>query len=202
MSATAALWLSSIAFVGTHFLMSHPLRKPMVDRMGTKAFRGVYSLVSFVTLGAMIYAYRAIGREEALWQAGDWAMVVAELLMWFASILLIGSFFGNPAMVGAKRPNAPPDGVLGITRHPMMWSFAIWALVHAWLIATPKALILDAAILVLALGGPAGQDRKKARLMGKSWHDWSAQTAFVPFTRGLRSPGLVALVGGTFLFLP
>ena len=37
--------------------------------------------------------------------------------------------------------------------------------------------------------------------MGEDWHDWTAQTAFVPFTSGLAYPGTVALVGGTLLFL-
>jgi uncharacterized membrane protein len=107
---------------------------------------------------------------------------------------------GNPALPGAPAASSP-RGVLAITRHPMMWSFALWAVVHAAVIATPKALLLDAAILILALGGSVGQDRKKAKLMGERWHEWTAQTAFVPFTRGLANPGLVALIGGTLFFL-
>jgi uncharacterized membrane protein len=83
----------------------------------------------------------------------------------------------------------------------MMWSFAMWAAVHLALVAMPKALVLDGAILILALVGAAFQDRKKAAAMGNDWHDWTAQTAFVPFTRGFANPGLVALVGGTLLFL-
>lgn len=47
----------------------------------------------------------------------------------------------------------------------------------------------------------AAQDRKKALQIGEDWHDWTARTAFVPFTRGLAYPGTVALVGGTALFL-
>ena len=68
------------------------------------------------------------------------------------------------------------------------------------LVAMPKALVLDGAILLLALGGAAGQDVKKQRLMGDAWHEWTAETAFIPFTRGLANPGLVALGGGTVLF--
>ena len=53
----------------------------------------------------------------------------------------------------------------------------------------PKALVFDGAIIILALGGSAGQDAKKARLMGEAWHEWTAQTAFIPFTRGARQSG-------------
>jgi hypothetical protein len=36
--------------------------------------------------------------------------------------------------------------------------------------------------------------------MGDDWHNWTAQTAFVPFTRGLAWPGTIAAIGGTLLF--
>ena len=90
---------------------------------------------------------------------------------------------------------------MAITRHPMMWGFALWAIVHALMVGTPKALILDGSILVLALVGSALQDRKKEALLGEDWHDWTAQTAFFPFEHGLSNPGLFAFVAGTALFL-
>jgi uncharacterized membrane protein len=196
------LFLSSIAFVGTHFLLSHSLRRPLVRTMGEKPFQGLYSLVALITFGLMIYFYRVIGREpERLWDAGEAGWIVGTILMWIASILFVGSFIGNPALPGAPGPKGGPKGVLAITRHPMMWSFAIWAAVHLMILAMPKALVFDGAIIFLALAGAAAQDRKKAGLMGDNWHDWTAETAFVPFTRGLAYPGTVALVGGTLLFL-
>jgi uncharacterized membrane protein len=127
--------------------------------------------------------------------------MVGTLLMWLASILFVGSFIGNPALPGARGPAGGPTAVFRITRHPMMWSFAIWAAVHLMILGQPKSLFLDGAIILLALAGAAGQDHKKAHAMGEAWHEWTAQTAFVPFTRGLAYPGTVALVGGTLLFL-
>ena len=94
-----------------------------------------------------------------------------------------------------------PRGAFKITRHPMMWAFALWAAVHLGLLAMPKALVFDGAIIILALVGAAAQDAKKARQLGENWHDWTAETAFVPFTRGLAYPGTVAFAGGTILFL-
>ena len=202
MTVQAALLLSCIAFLGTHFLLSHPLRGPLVRAIGERAFRGVYSLVALITFGAMIYFYRRYGREPPdLWQSGEAAWIAGTILMWLASILFVGSFLGNPALVGAPGPKGGPRGVLAITRHPMMWSFAIWAGVHLMILGQPKALVFDGTIIILALAGALGQDRKKARLMGEAWHEWTAETAFIPFTRGLAYPGTVALVGGTILFL-
>ncbi len=196
-----ALTLSALAFLGTHLLLSHPLRRPLARAVGEGPFRGIYSLVALITFGAMVYYYRAIGREpDQLWQVTDLIWIIATVLMWLASILFVGSFIRNPAFPGAPGPKGGPTGVFTITRHPMMWSFALWAGVHLAVVAMPKALVLDGTILLLALGGAAGQDVKKGRAMGDAWHEWTAQTAFVPFTRGVGNPGLIALVGGTLLF--
>ena len=202
MTLQMGLVLSAVAFIGTHFLLSHPLRAPLVRAIGEGPFRGIYSLVALVTFGAMIWFYDRIGDEPQLWGAGDALWIVATLLMWLGSILFVGSFVGNPALPGARRPRGrAPAGVFAITRHPMMWGFAIWAVVHLMVVATPKALVFDGAILFLALTGSAMQDRKKQALMGETWHEWSAQTAFWPFARGLASPGLFAFIGGTVLLL-
>ena len=192
---------SAIAFVGTHFLLSHPLRGPLVRGLGERAFQGLYSIIALITFAAMIYFYRVIGREPPLWDAGQAGWIAGTLLMWLASILFVGSFVRNPALVGSRGPAEGPSGVFPITRHPMMWSFAIWAAVHLTILAMPKALVFDGAIILLALAGAAAQDRKKAGYMGDSWHEWTAQTAFIPFTRGVAYPGTVALIGGTLLFL-
>jgi uncharacterized membrane protein len=195
------LFLSAIAFVGTHFLMSHPLRAPMVRRLGELPFRATYSVVSLITFGAMIYFYRIIGREPALWDAGEAGWIAGTILMWIGSILFAGSFIGNPSLPGARGPRGGPRGVFLLTRHPMMWGFALWGIVHLMILGMPKALVFDGAIIFLALVGAVAQDRKKAVAMGEAWHEWTAQTAFVPFTRGIAYPGAVALIGGTLLFL-
>lgn len=201
MTVQMGLFFSAILFLATHFLLSHPLREPLVRRVGEKAFQGLYSIVALITFGGMIYFYRVIGREPPLWDAGEAGWIVGAIAMWLASILFVGSFIGNPALPGARGPRGGPKGVFAITRHPMMWGFAIWAAVHLTVIAMPKALFLDGPIILLAILGSYGQDRKKAKLMGEAWHEWTAQTAFIPFSRGVAYPGTVALVGGTLLYL-
>ena len=201
MTPQMGLFFSAIAFVGTHFLLSHPLRRPLARRLGGKAFQGVYSLIALILFGAMIYFYRIIGREPQLWMPGETVSIAATIVMWIGSILFVGSFVGNPALPGAPGPKGGPKGVFAITRHPMMWGFASWAAVHLAIVATAKAMVFDGAILVLAMLGSALQDRKKAGQFGDVWHEWTAQTAFLPFARGLANPGALARIGGTLLFL-
>jgi len=201
-----ALVLASIAFVGTHFLMSHPLRAPMVGALGERGFGLTYVVVSFATLYAMVHYYHpAFAQSPAvLWQAGTASWIVATVLMWAGSILFVGSLRRNPAFPTGGKPLTQigeARGVFAITRHPMMWGFAIWAVTHAIANATPASLVISAAIAILALGGAYGQDFKKEKLVGEPWRDWESRTSFIPFGRGLASPGSFALIGGTLLWL-
>ena len=206
MSGIGMLAIASAAFVGTHFLMSHPLRRGMVARLGEKGFAGVYSLVSLLTFGWMIWAYPAASAEapQPLWDAGRIGWAAATILMWLGSVLFMGSLRRNPAF---PRPGKPiekiddPRGVYAITRHPMMWGFTLWALVHAIVNPTLASLILSTAIVILALFGAAAQDAKKQQLLGEVWRDWKARTSFVPYGRGLKSADAFALVTGTLLWL-
>ncbi len=198
------LALALIAFVGTHFLMSHPLRAAMVTRLGANGFQIAYSLISLATLGWAAYAFREAPLGMPLWIAGDGLNGLATAIMFIASVLLAGSFIGNPALPqpGAdKLAMQTPAGVFAITRHPMMWSFALWSLAHALVSPRPPVILLTAFIALLALGGAAGQDHKKANLMGDSWQSWVSRTAFVPLAKGAAWPGRIALVGGTILWL-
>jgi uncharacterized membrane protein len=195
------LILGLIAFVGTHFLMSHPLRGPMVKALGANGFQIVYSLVSFATLGAAVYGFREAPIGMPLWVAGDGLNILATAIMFVASVLLAGSFIGNPALPqpGADKLAAQPArGVFAITRHPMMWSFALWSLAHVLVSPRPAVIVLTAFIAFLALGGAAGQDHKKAKLMGDSWQGWVSRTSFMLKPAW---PGRTALIGGTLIWL-
>ena len=210
MIATVALALATLAFVGTHFAMSHPYRGRLIGQLGEAGFRLAYSLVAFVTLGLMIWAY-SHADNIPLWTAPDWAWSAGSVVMLLASILLVGSFMGNPAFPhpGAEKLAAmPARGVFAITRHPMNWSFMTWAAVHVSISGSARNLIVAGGIFILALAGSIGQDRKKARLIGEPWRQWQERTSFVPFAALLQGraswrsamPGWIPLVGGLILW--
>jgi uncharacterized membrane protein len=196
------LLIALAAFVGTHLLLSHPLRPAVVGAVGEKGFAGVYSLVAFVTLGWAIWEWRS-APSVILWTAPEWAWWAAVPVMILASVLLVGSVSApNPALVGAGgTASATPRGVLRITRHPMMWSFALWAVVHGWLSGDARTVALCVAIGGLALVGAWFQDGKKRGQLGTKWAAHEGATSFVPFGRGAANPGAVALIGGAVLFI-
>ena len=184
MTALVSLALATLAFVGTHLALSHPLRTRLVQNIGDQWFLLLYSAVAFVTLGWMILSYRAVRNSFPVWVAPDWAWPVAAGVMLLACILLVGSFFNNPAFPhpGAKpRAARPATGVFAVTRHPMNTAFILWALVHIALWGSPRNLIVAAGILVLSWLGSIGQDHKKLNVVGEPWRAWMGRTSFVPF---------------------
>ena len=201
---------AAAAFVGTHFLLSHPLRKPIVDTVGSAAFLGIYSAVAAATLGWLVLAYLAAPAGRLLWPVGDGLWAAATVVMLLASILLIGSIVRNPALPNPGPPTAVPAearGVFAVTRHPMMWAFALWGICHIAVYPVAANIIVAAAIIILALIGAALQDRKKEALQPETWADWEGKTSYWPFgaivsgKARLGGFGMHALTGGVVLWL-
>jgi uncharacterized membrane protein len=210
MGSTSAVAAAAVAFLGSHFLLSHPLRGPLVRAIGEAAFQGVYSLVAFLTLGWLIVAYMKAPLSTSLWPVGNGLWAIATAVMLIASILLMGSFIRNPALPTGGRPGSFPDaarGVFAVTRHPMMWSFALWGLCHIAVFPVAKNIILAAAMVILALVGAALQDRKKQQLQPDLWPAWEAKTSYLPFAAiaagraRLGGFGMHALLGGLVVWL-
>lgn len=206
MQGYAMLLAGAVGFVGSHFAMSHPLRAPMVARLGDKGFQLVYAVVSLATLYLMVQGFQRAPVTAPFWPAGDVVWGLSTLIMLVASILFAGSLIGNPALpvpeaAAKKIAVKDPSGVFRITRHPMMWSFALWGISHILVAPRIDTFILCGAIIVLALVGSRMQDRKKFILMGDAWLHWQSHTSFVPFGRGFAFPGWIALIGGVAFWI-
>lgn len=192
-NALAPLFAAALAFVGTHFALSHPLRAQLVKLTGEKAFPAFYSLVALATFAWLVVEFRAAPPAAPLWNGGsESAWVIASVLTLLASVLFTGSFQGNPAMPdprAAALAAKGPHGVFYVTRHPMMWGFALWSAAHALVSPTPRVLVLAGSIAFLALVGSHMQDRKKQALMGEAWAGWEAQTSYWPRLGALGKAG-------------
>ena len=194
---------ANVAFVGTHFAMSHPLRAGMVAKLGNAGFQIVYSLVSFATLAWVYLAFKDAPPAD-LPPPGDVEWAIATLLMLPAMVLFAGSLIGNPALptpMAEKQARAEPKGVFRITRHPMMWGFALWALSHLVLHWSWRTTITAAAMGALALVGARLQDRKKQALMGDAWAQWERKTSYWPQLSGFASAGALPWAVGLILFV-
>jgi uncharacterized membrane protein len=183
MDPLISLAAASIALVGTHFALSHPLRAPLVSAVGEGPFLGLYSLVAAACMVWMVIAFRAAPTADLGGATGEAGWIVSTVLTLPALVLFLGSLRGNPALPNpgaAATVTREPSGVFAVTRHPMMWGFALWALSHIALWWSWRTMIVATAILLLALVGAHLQDRKKRTLMGAAWAEWEARTSYWP----------------------
>jgi uncharacterized membrane protein len=178
-----SLAAASIALLGTHFALSHPLRARFVSKIGEGPFLGVYSVVAAASIIWMVLAFRAAPPVDLGGATGEAGWIASTLLTLPALVLFLGSLWKNPAL---PNPGAAaiiardPAGVFAVTRHPMMWGFALWALSHIVLWWSWRTIIVATVILLLALVGAHLQDRKKRSLIGVAWREWEARTSYWP----------------------
>jgi uncharacterized membrane protein len=181
MDPTSQLVIATAMFLATHFVPSTPLRAALVKSFGERAYLGLYSLVAFATLGWMVYAY-VRAPLEALWPG---LRLVPAVIMPFAFILLIcGVLSKNPTAVGQGKLLAlddPAQGILRVTRHPVMWGLLLWAGAHVLARGDFKSLVFFGSFLVLAALGTRLIETRKARERSEDWKRFSALTSNIPF---------------------
>ena len=183
------LALAAGAWISLHVVVAgSPLRRVIARKIGEPGFAGLFSLLSLAGLVWLVLAYRAaavVGINADLWLPGRALLWVPLLVMPLALLLFVGSVtVASPTSVGGEKllqRDEPAHGILRITRHPMLWSFALWGLVHAVANGDAASLLLFAAIVVPALLGMASIDRKRARRDGAGRARFAAVTSIVPF---------------------
>jgi uncharacterized membrane protein len=191
----APLIVAALAWVAIHLgLAGTRLRDVVVRRTGEAAFGTLFSVLSVVTLTLLIWAWTR-APTTLLWIAPDWLRWLLVLAMLPAFILFVASVSGrNPTMIGPRTAlAAPAKGITRVTRHPMLWSFAIWAAVHLIGNGDTAAIVFFTAFLVTALAGMPSIDAKLARRDPASWQPLAAVTSVIPF---------VAIIQGRNRFVP
>lgn len=196
--AFASLLAAAIAWIVLHLgVAGTGVRGAVVARIGQGAFRGLFVVASFVLLGWLIHAYNAAGPVQQLWIAPRWLVVVLMLLMLPALLLLVCSVsMPNPTSVrGAHALEAPEPArsILRITRHPMLWAFALWGALHLAAVGTASMAVLAGAILVTAFAGMPSLDAKYAKREPERWPAFAAATSILPFGAILAGRNRVAL---------
>ena len=188
MSPMTQLIIASIAFLTTHFVTSTPLRARLVGVLG-RAYSFLYSLIAIALLGWMIRSFYSAPFVN-LWFSIPLERV-PQFVMPFALVFVIcGLLTANPTLVGQEhllKASQPARGILRITRHPLMWGFALWAASHIVARGEIASIIFFGTFLILALAGTILIDRRKAALLGEDWKHFAAVTSNLPFA---------AIIGG------
>jgi uncharacterized membrane protein len=171
----AALWVFiHIGVSGTR------LRDTVVARLGQGRFMIVFSIASAVSILLLVMAYNA-AETTFLWAAPPWLRWILAFLMLPAFVLFMASHKRNPTAVGNKGLGEEPRGIQRVTRHPMLWSFALWGLVHVLGNGDTASVVFFGAFLITALAGMPSIDAKLARREPEAWPRFAAKTSVVPF---------------------
>ncbi|HUH86213.1 MAG TPA: NnrU family protein [Stellaceae bacterium] len=179
----ALLIVAALVWLGIHFgVAGTRLRGAIASRTGEGLFRSLFSVLTIAAIGFLVWAFRA-APTTALWYAPLWLRWVLTLAMLPALVLLVASVSGrNPTMVGGETASpAPVRGIQRITRHPMLWSFALWAAVHILGNGDSAALVFFGTFLVTALAGMPSIDAKLAHRDPQAWQPLAAATSILPF---------------------
>ncbi|MRX49635.1 NnrU family protein [Paracoccus sp. S-4012] len=164
-------WLPLLAafalFLAAHAIPMRPdIRGPLVGALGRRGYLVLYSLLSIGLLYLLILAVNAAPRVT-LWAPALWQRWLVNLAM-PAAILLAAFGIGapNPFGVTGKAEGFDParPGIAGITRHPLMWAFALWAGAHLVANGELAHVLFFGAMLVFALMGLAAGEARARRL--------------------------------------
>jgi uncharacterized membrane protein len=177
------LIIATAAFLITHYIASTPLRGALVNVLGQRGYLGLYSLLALASLSWMIWAHNR-APAALLWELPE-LRYLPLLFMPFALIFAAaGLITRNPtavAMEGALKDKEPARGILRLTRHPLMWAIALWALVHLLAKGDASSLVFFGGFVVLALSGTVLIDKRKRATQGEDWARFAAVTSNVPF---------------------
>jgi uncharacterized membrane protein len=177
------LAVSALLWIGIHLgIAGTRVRDAVVRVIGEGVFRGVFSVLSIAAIILLVHAWTA-APTALLWVTPVWLRWVLVATMLLAFLLFVASVtVPNPTMLGPPGVSQrPPRGMIRVTRHPMLWSFALWAVVHVVGNGDTASVVLFGAFLVTALAGMPSIDAKFARRDPAAWQALSATTSIVPF---------------------
>ncbi|MDO8787352.1 MAG: NnrU family protein [Sulfuritalea sp.] len=182
------LILGLIVFLGAHSvrIFAGDWRDAQIVRLGEMRWKGVYSLISAVGLGLIIWAY-GIARAESsmLWVAPVWTRHLAALLTLPAFILLVAAYL-------------PGSHIKAAVGHPMVAGIKLWALAHLLANGKSAAVMLFGAFLIWAVLDFISA-RRRDRLAGRTYPvlGWSRDALVIVI--GLVAWALFALYGHGWL---
>ena len=148
----AWLILGLVLFLGAHStrIFAENWRQDILERLGEKAYKGVYTLVSLVGFGLMVFGFDQVRWDSPLlWAPPVWVKHAAALLMLLSLVLLASAY-------------TPRNAIKVKLHHPMVLSVKVWALAH--LLANPRladVVLFGAFLLWSVLNFRAARQRDR-----------------------------------------
>ena len=132
------LVLGLLLFLGIHTTAILGLREPAVARLGEGPWKGLYSLISFVGLGLIVWGYGQARMDPTfLWIPPRGVKHLALALMLPVFPMLFAAYL--------------PGRIQTRLKHPMLAGVKLWALAHLVANGTVADLLLFGGVLAWAV---------------------------------------------------
>ncbi len=137
----SALILGLLMFLGMHSarIVAEGWRTQVIAQRGPAAWKGLYTVVSLVGFGLIVWGYGQARLEPVvLWASPLWTRHLAAVLVLVALVLLVAA-------------QVPGNSIKAKLRHPMVLGVKVWALAHLLANNTLADLLLFGSFLVWAV---------------------------------------------------
>ena len=137
----SALILGLLMFLGMHSarILAEGWRTQVIAQRGPNAWKGLYTVVSLIGFGLIVWGYGQARQAPAvLWASPLWTRHTAALLMLVALVLLVATY-------------VPGNGIKARLHHPMLLSVKVWALAHLLANNTVADVLLFGSFLLWAV---------------------------------------------------
>ena len=146
------LILGLVAFFGVHSisLLAVGWRNRIAQRLGTRAWQGIYSIASLLGFFLLVSGYRATrASATVLYVSPAWCRYVAILLMLPAFTLALASVL--PGRIKAR------------AQHPLVLATMLWSLAHLLANGSVTDVLLFGAFLLWSIAVRISLARRPAR---------------------------------------
>ena len=196
------LALACAFFLCLHLVISGTsLKEQIIGRIGGMAYYSLFSLFSIAGFAWMcISFFIALGNQDhlnlVLWGAPLFLKIIALVVNFIAFVLVVlGLTTPSPTNLAAlwKMPEKPIQGIIRVSRHPVLAGLGLWALIHLVCDGNLAAWLFFGSIIALCVLGAHNIDRKREALMGGIYASIKKRTSILPF---------VAIIEGRTAFAP
>lgn len=150
----ARLILGLVVFFGVHSisLLALGWRNRVAERLGSRAWQGVYSIAALLGFYLLVTGYGAARASAAvLYVSPPWFRYIAALVMLPAFTLALASVL--PGRIRAR------------TQHPLLLATMLWAVAHLLTNGGVADLLLFGSFLVWSVAVRISLERRPARPM-------------------------------------
>lgn len=159
-----------LVFLALHMVPAiPPLRAGLVGAMSRSNYLIGYSLASLLALAWLFHATMRLDFVP-LWEAAASQAWIPLVLTPIGLVFLVAGLLSpNPASITLRPPDLAPGAITSVTRHPVLWGFALWAGSHLVPNGDMRSLLLFGSLLAFALLGMVMTDRRARRRLGEHW---------------------------------